>query len=222
MPDGAQRWSRPGNPRWNERTRGCAGAPAMNPLTRLLRDVIRPSTRRNVSALWAMSVLNALLFFGIFMVVLPGLAHLALPWAIPIPAGLRGVPAAVLGIAGISGWIACLDAFSRHGRGTPLPADAPRHLVTTGLFALSRNPIMASELMVIWAEAWYVASLGIVLYAIAITAAAHLAVVHVEEPELAERFGEAYRRYCQEVPRWFPRLRKIAPRAPGTAASDDD
>ncbi len=102
----------------------------------------------------------------------------------------------------------CLDAFSRRGRGTPLPADAPRHLVTDGLFRLVRNPIIAAELMVVWGEALFVASWGIVLYAIAVSIGGHLIVVNVEEPELQKRFGASFEAYCRDVPRWFPRLRK--------------
>jgi protein-S-isoprenylcysteine O-methyltransferase Ste14 len=79
--------------------------------------------------------------------------------------------------------------------------------VTTGPFAVVRNPIMAAEILVVWAEALYFSSLGIFLYAVFATAAGHLSVVYVEEPELRERFGEQYEAYCQRVPRWFPRLR---------------
>jgi protein-S-isoprenylcysteine O-methyltransferase Ste14 len=49
-----------------------------------------------------------------------------------------------------------------------------------------RNPIMAAELLVIWAEVLYLSSWGVVLYAAAITAAAHVMVVCVEEPELRD------------------------------------
>jgi protein-S-isoprenylcysteine O-methyltransferase Ste14 len=70
-----------------------------------------------------------------------------------------------------------------------------------------RNPIIVAELMVIWGEALYVASVGIVLYALAASVAGHLIVVRVEEPELRRRFGESYDAYCRDVPRWLPRLR---------------
>ena len=61
-------------------------------------------------------------------------------------------------------------------------------------------------MMVIWGEALYFTSLGIVLYAVLMTSFAQWVVVRVEEPELRERFGEAYESYCQRVPRWIPRL----------------
>ncbi len=176
------------------------------PLRDALQHAIRPSRTQSTAALWAKSLLNAVLFFGIFMVALPGLADRLAPAALPIPAGLRSWGAGVLALGGIAAWIACLDTFSREGRGTPLPSDAPRHLVTTGLFGLTRNPIMAAEIAVIWAVALHLVSASAVLYAAAISIAAHLAIVYVEEPELRRRFGPAYAECCTSVPRWLPRL----------------
>lgn len=168
-----------------------------------LGRAIRPSTTRSTGLLWAKSLLNAVLFFAIFMVLLPGLAHWLLPAQIPLPPVLRFWVAGALGLAGLAGWIACLDVFSRRGRGTPFPADAPSQLVTSGLFRYSRNPIMLAELSVICAEALYLASVGAALYAVAIVLVAHVMVVRVEEPELSERFGQAYADYCRDVPRWL-------------------
>ena len=142
------------------------------------------------------------------MLALPWFGHLLLPTVLPIPALIRTWGGTGLFAVGIGAWLVCLDAFSRRGRGTPLPADAPRHLVTDGLFRLVRNPIIAAELMVVWGEALFVASWGIVLYASAVTIGGHLIVVNVEEPELQKRFGASFEAYCRDVPRWFPRLRK--------------
>jgi protein-S-isoprenylcysteine O-methyltransferase Ste14 len=103
--------------------------------------------------------------------------------------------------------IACVDTFIRRGRGTQLPTEAPRRLVTDGLFGVVRNPIIVAELMVIWGEALYVASFGVVLYALAASVGGHLIVLYIEEPELRRRFGESYEVYCRDVPRWLPRLR---------------
>jgi protein-S-isoprenylcysteine O-methyltransferase Ste14 len=175
-----------------------------------LQRAIRPSKTRSVGALWAKSLLNAVLFFAVFMLALPWLAHWLLPVPLALPAFLRHGLAGLLFVAGIALWLACLDAFSRHGRGTPLPMDAPRDLVTSGPFAVVRNPIMLAELGVIWAVALHVASLGVVAYAGLVTTAAIAAVRRVEEPELRERFGAHYEAYCERVPRWLPRLRRRA------------
>jgi protein-S-isoprenylcysteine O-methyltransferase Ste14 len=183
-------------------------------LRRSLQAGIRPSTTRSTLALWAKSLLNAVLFFIIFMIALPWLAHHLVPLGLPIPEALRVPVAVVFFVVGVAMWLGCLDTFSRHGRGTPLPMDAPRLLVTEGFFAFVRNPIMVGELLVIWAEAFYVSSVGGVLYATVISVAAHLSVVYVEEPELRRRFGAHYADYCRNVPRWLPHLRRYHRVAP--------
>ncbi|MAG29867.1 MAG: hypothetical protein CL908_03115 [Deltaproteobacteria bacterium] len=172
----------------------------------LLQRVIRASTTRSTAALWGKSALNALLFFAIFAVALPAAAHWALPLQLPIPGSLGVGLAVLLFLAGLAGWIWGLDAFSRRGRGTPLALDAPRHLVTEGPFAWCRNPIMVSELAVIWAVAFTLRSLGAAVYAAALTVLAHWLVSRVEEPELRARFEAAYEAYCERVPRWIPRV----------------
>jgi protein-S-isoprenylcysteine O-methyltransferase Ste14 len=175
-----------------------------------LQRAIRPSRTRSTASLWAKSLLNAALFFAVFMVLAPWLAHGLLPAQLPVAPFLRTWVAGAVALAGAGVWAACLAGFTRHGRGTPLPADAPRHLVTTGWFGRMRNPIMAGELAIIWAEALHFASLGMLLYAAVISVVAHLAVVYVEEPELRKRFGESYDAYCRSVPRWLPRLGRRA------------
>ncbi len=165
---------------------------------------IRPSTTQSTAALWTKSLLNAGLFFAVFMIGLPLLAYRLLPAQVSLPAPLRTVGGAALFVGGIALWLICLDHFSRRGRGTPFPLDAPRELVTTGPFAVVRNPIMVAELSVIWGEALYLAAIGVGLYALVATVAGHLAVTLVEEPELRERFGTEYEAYRRRVPRWLP------------------
>jgi protein-S-isoprenylcysteine O-methyltransferase Ste14 len=170
--------------------------------------LVRPSATRSTSALWAKSLLNAVIFFALFMVALPWLAHRLAPHPVPLPAAPSVALATVLFVGGVAVWLLCLDAFSRRGRGTPFPLDAPSRLVTSGPFAVIRNPIMAAEVTVIWAEAIYFGSLGVLGYALLVSVVAHVFVVYTEEPELRQRFGEEYDDYCRRVPRWVPRLRQ--------------
>jgi protein-S-isoprenylcysteine O-methyltransferase Ste14 len=164
----------------------------------------RPSTTDSTALLWAKSLLNAALFFTVFMVALPWMAHRLLPAALPLPVSLQTWGGGILFVVGLAVWLVCLDAFSRRGRGTPLPTDAPRVLVTDGPFAVVRNPLIAAELMVLWGITLHFASAGILVYAILLTVAAHWVVVRIEEPELRKRFGERYEVYCRDVPRWIP------------------
>jgi protein-S-isoprenylcysteine O-methyltransferase Ste14 len=176
----------------------------------VLQGAIQPSTTRTTRALWAKSLLNAVIFFAVFMLALPWLSYRLLPTPLFVPALFRTWLAGSCFVVGIAVWVACLDTFSRHGRGTPLPMDAPRELVTRGPFSVIRNPIMAAEVLVIWGEALYLSSLGVVLYAVAVTMGAHAAVRYVEEPELRKRFGASYEEYCRLVPRWLPRILRRA------------
>ncbi len=180
----------------------------MNRLMHLLRG--RPSSTESTIALWAKSLLGASVFFGVFMVALPWISQHLFPAKLPLPPLLRTWGGGTLFVLGMGAWIACLDAFSRRGRGTPAPTDAPRYLVVDGLYGVIRNPIIAAELMVIWGEAMWFSSLGFIGYAVLMTLYAQWVVVRVEEPELRKRFGEAYGSYCQRVPRWIPRLGRPA------------
>ena len=176
--------------------------------------LIRPSTTASTAALWANALFNALAFFAIVLALLPWLFHRAVGVALPF----HGVGSRVLGVtlfaAAVLVWFWCLLAFVRQGRGTPFPLDAPRRLVTTGPYAIVRNPIMVAEVAVTWAEVLYFGSLGLLLYAALISVVAHVVVVRVEEPELQTRMGAPYREYCARVPRWLPRLRRPARGAP--------
>lgn len=165
---------------------------------------VHPSTTRSTAALWCKSILNALLFFALFIFILPWAAHQILSYTLPIPSWTGIWLGEILSIAGTGMWIYSLGVFSQHGRGTPLLFDAPRYLVKTGPFCCIRNPIMFSELLIIWAEVLYFASAGILVYAFTISIIAHLLVIYIEEPELKKRFGLEYEKYCQNVPRWFP------------------
>lgn len=177
----------------------------------------RPSTTQSTTLLWLKSLLNTVFFFFGFMVAFPWIAHQLLPALLPVPASLRTWGGAVLFTMGMGGWIACLDAFSRRGRGTPLPSDAPRHLVIDGLHGVVRNPIVVAEQMVIWSEALYFRSAGLVCYAVLATLLLRWIVVRVEEPELRKRFGESYEEYCRNVPRWLPRILATRPTRKGAA-----
>jgi protein-S-isoprenylcysteine O-methyltransferase Ste14 len=167
---------------------------------------IRPSHTKSTAALWLKSALNALLFFAVFLALLPWLVHKALPLSLPFCSGVSQAIGLALFVAAIVVWMWGLDVFSRQGRGTPFPLDAPRLLVTQGPYRVIRNPIMAAEMAVAWAEVLYFGSLGLLLYAALMTVLGHVIVIKVEEPELRRRMGEVYEEYCAHVPRWFPTL----------------
>ena len=97
--------------------------------------------------------------------------------------------------------------FRTVGEGTPSPWDPPRRLVLRGPYRFVRNPMIAGVLLLLGAESllfgsWY---LAVWLCVFLVLKTAYLQ--RVEEPELERRFGQRYRRYRENVPRWIPRLR---------------
>lgn len=75
-------------------------------------------------------------------------------------------------------------------------------LVTTGPFALSRNPMM---LAVVTAQTGFFLALPSLfsLLCRAVGVWDVLAQVDIEEVVLEQRFGDAHRTYCKSTPRWL-------------------
>jgi protein-S-isoprenylcysteine O-methyltransferase Ste14 len=74
---------------------------------------------------------------------------------------------------------------------------------TPGLYQHLRHPLYVSWAIIFWATP--VMSVGHLLFAVVTTAYMVLAVL-VEERDLVSHFGDAYRRYQESTPRYFPRL----------------
>jgi len=100
----------------------------------------------------------------------------------------------------------CVNLFNVQGQGTPLPLDPPKRFVLAGPYRYVRNPMMLGMMLILVGEALVMESRSVCLYALALALAAHLVVCCWEEPDLTRRFGQAYREYRKQVPRWIPRL----------------
>ena len=150
---------------------------------------------------------------ALFLVLAPGMVAGWLPWYIATSAGgaprASGLVLRALGAAAIAlGWAGLLWGardFVRRGRGTPAPYDAPRTLVTAGLYTRVRNPMYVAVVLAIVGHALWHGSSRVLLYAAGIALLFHLFVVLYEEPTLARAFGPEYDRYRTRVPRWLPR-----------------
>ena len=104
---------------------------------------------------------------------------------------------------GIVGLFACVRAFYVEGRGTLAPWSPPKHLVVSGLYRYSRNPMYVSVVLILWGWAAGFHSRALAIYVAAVMVAFHLRVVFGEEPWLARTHGEAWHRYKAAVPRWL-------------------
>jgi protein-S-isoprenylcysteine O-methyltransferase Ste14 len=157
-----------------------------------------------------------------FTVVVPGSAGVYVPWVILRQHGAWPAPAAWYGTvviaAGALLYLACVWVFATTGRGTPGPWDAPKRVVAVGPYRWVRNPIYLAALLIVTGQAWLFWSAALLLYAVALAAAFHLAVTCYEEPHLRRRFGPEYLAYWGSAGRWIPRRPDPAPRAGGRGA----
>jgi protein-S-isoprenylcysteine O-methyltransferase Ste14 len=91
--------------------------------------------------------------------------------------------------------------------GTPMPADAPLKLVTTGPYAYVANPMQIAKFGVLAGWAFFWSSPAI--FAAAVFGALYSVIIAAprEDLQMQERFGSEWRRYRSEARRWWPRWR---------------
>ena len=106
-------------------------------------------------------------------------------------------------VGAVAVWFYCSHLFSRVGKGTFFATEPPRHLVTTGLYRYSRNPIYVAH--VAFLLGWFLLSgcPTVLLYTGLAIALIQAVIIWWEEAGLLDRFGEDYERYTQTVPRWL-------------------
>jgi protein-S-isoprenylcysteine O-methyltransferase Ste14 len=121
--------------------------------------------------------------------------------------------AAPLVAGGFAMWVWTVRLFARLGRGTLAPWDPTERLVVEGPYAHVRNPMITGVLAVLLGEALAFGSTAIAIWAAAFAAINHAFFLVYEEPAVEGRFGEEYRRYKENVPRWIPRRKPWRPTA---------
>jgi protein-S-isoprenylcysteine O-methyltransferase Ste14 len=107
------------------------------------------------------------------------------------------------------GMIGLLDSFGRfaiQGLGTPAPVLLPRHLVVTGLYRYVRNPMYVAVVSTILGQGLLFGNAALLEYGALVCFLMHLFVLGYEEPTLRMSFGDEYKSFCAEVPRWIPRV----------------
>lgn len=91
----------------------------------------------------------------------------------------------------------------RLGGGGPGMETPPERLVTSGPFALCRNPMYLGHLIFLAGLAFGLRSWLGAAFALATAVSLQLRVRR-DERRLGERFGEPYLQYCSRVKRWIP------------------
>ena len=97
----------------------------------------------------------------------------------------------------------CIFLFAVKGRGTLSPADETKHLVVSGLYQFSRNPMYIGVLLMLVAEAVFFSSGSLWVYTAFVFAGFNLFILLHEEPRLEQDFGNEYQQYQKRVRRWL-------------------
>ena len=153
------------------------------------------------------------------IVILPGTVLVSVPalilWAADgteltaVSVGVREPRmwlAVLLGFAGFGLAISTVRLLMIVGEGTPAPWNPPQKLVVRGPYRHVRNPMITSVLMILSAETLAFESWPLVAWLVFFFVANCIYFPLVEEKGLERRFGDDYRTYKVNVPRWLPRI----------------
>jgi len=110
-------------------------------------------------------------------------------------------------VAGFALFAWCVSLFARVGEGTLAPWDPTQKLVAVGPYRHVRNPMITGVAAMLLGEALYFGSPAIGMWLLVFATINHTYFMLSEEPGLERRFGESYRIYKANVPRWLPRFR---------------
>lgn len=143
--------------------------------------------------------------FGIPFLV--GIAlHVLLPFSLPqgilrqvlIPVGI------VLIVTGMGFIVSARRAFARFRQPTD-PGQPTSQVITTGVFAISRNPLYLGAAFLFFGVALMMNVLWTLATLLVSMVACHYVLIIPEEKYLAAKFGEAYQAYTAAVRRWLGR-----------------
>lgn len=122
-------------------------------------------------------------------------------WFADIATWLR-VPGVVLALAGIALDVAAMRMMHR-AQTNVLPHRGAQHLVTDGVFAISRNPIYLGNALLMTGVALAMHWPWLLACALLAAALVEWLAIRREERHLAARFGDAFADYTRRVPRWI-------------------
>ncbi|MFW5888426.1 MAG: methyltransferase family protein [Patescibacteria group bacterium] len=141
----------------------------------------------------------------IFLVLLPYLLaeiNNILNWTVLKYSFLEAIGVFLI-IFGVGMFIYCSELFNRLGQGTPAPIEPPEKLVAQGIYKYTRNPMYLGYFAIVFGEFLFFGHILLGLYSLFVVVFISFYLIFWEEPELKKRFGDNYKRYKQEVPRWF-------------------
>ena len=161
------------------------------------------STRQHLTAILTLPVTVTILV-PILLLLLS--CWSGIPWLFVYPLNLLTITVGcILIILGYSILYKTNREFSRTGKGTLAPWAPTKHFVSAGLYQYVRNPMILGVLLVLVGEAILAGSSLIFIWFLLFWIINHIWFVRWEEPDLEQRFGDKFREYKANVPRWIPR-----------------
>ncbi|UCC43705.1 MAG: isoprenylcysteine carboxylmethyltransferase family protein [Candidatus Zixiibacteriota bacterium] len=93
-------------------------------------------------------------------------------------------------------------------KGSPVPINPPRRLVTSGPYAYCRNPMLTGVFLLLFGLAILFGSVSLFFIFTPLYILLHVVELKtIEEPELTRRLGDEYLAYKKRTPMFIPRLR---------------
>ena len=126
-----------------------------------------------------------------------------------MPMGLGGAAGLLIGLpiaaAGIVLYLWTIVLFAK-ANGTQVPIAPTQEIVTSGPYAISRNPMLTSAIIMVCGAGVLFNSWSFLLAGLVIPAPYFIYIKLVEETELEARFGQAYLSYKESTPFLVPKM----------------
>lgn len=92
-------------------------------------------------------------------------------------------------------------------RGSPVPINPPQELVTTGMYARVRNPMVLGWIILMFGLGLLLNSISLMFIFTPFFLIINILYLKtIEEKELEKKFGQQYVKYKKAVPMFFPRF----------------
>ncbi len=121
------------------------------------------------------------------------------------PAAMK-IAGVVIYLLGITIQLYTTVLFKMFAQGTLAPWQPTQKLVIRGPYLYCRNPMITGVLMMLAGEALFFNARGIGIWTCMFFVVNTMFFIFKEEPDMLERFGEAYAHYKKHVPRWMPKM----------------
>lgn len=102
--------------------------------------------------------------------------------------------------------VSCVFYFIK-AKGTPVPMNPPKKLITDGPYKISRNPMVTGIFLVLFGIGFIINSISLTFVITPVFVLLNfLELKNIEEPELEKRIGNEYTEYKKKVPMFIPKL----------------